>query len=529
MGAPRHDDIVIPGLSDDAERAAYVRKRRRGVSHERALAPRNPGEGDEVVVELTVGPDVPSEDAWVEVDGRRRPLAFAGAEWDTVAWDYVRRYRGVLPGRSAGAVAYALGVGDIEADDGARQAYVVGDVGPPAWAAEAIVYQVWVDRFSPVSGDGPADRYGGTFRGLTERLDHVEALGANTVWLNPIHPSSAYHGYEVTDYFTVDPALGTLEDFDDLVSELHRRGLRLVLDFVASHVSDRHEAFVAARTNAASPYVSWFRFDRWPDDYRTFFGVPSMPQLNHGEPSVREHLVDAVRFWVGRGVDGLRLDYAGGAAFDVWAELRVAARAERPDCWLFGEVIDTPDVQRRYEGLFDGCLDIQLALALRRAFGYGTLDAPGLDVFLTAHEAAFPASFTRPSFLDNHDLDRMLWIAGGDQSRLRAAAVCQFTLAGPPIVYYGTEVGLSQTRSIKEGGDRQARLPMLWGAERDEGLLAFYAELAALRRALPAAPRERASAEGTRLVYRRGAVEVELDVTAATAVVREGAEVLLRA
>ena len=528
MGAPLHDDIVIPGLANDDERAAYVRKRRRGVSHERALYPRNPREGDEVIVELTAGADAPSGDAWVEVDGRRRPLEFAGAEWDTVAWDYVRRYQGVLPGTAAATVAYTLGVGEVEADNGARQAYVVGDAGPPAGAAEAIVYQVWVDRFSPVSGVGPADRYGGTFRGLIERLDHVEALGANTVWLNPIHPSSAYHGYEVTDYFAVDPALGTLEDFDNLVSELHRRGLRLVLDFVASHVSDQHEAFAAARMNPESPYVSWFRFDRWPDDYRTFFGVPSMPQLNHDDDSVRQHLVEAARFWLRRGVDGLRLDYAGGAPFDLWAELRVAARAERPDCWLFGEVIDTPDVQRRYEGLLDGCLDVQLALALRRAFGYRTLDAPGLDVFLTAHEAAFPTGFTRPSFLDNHDLDRMLWIAGGDRARLRAAAVCQFTLAGPPIVYYGTEVGLSQELSIKEGGDRHARLSMLWGAERDGGLLAFYTELAALRSALPGVPRERVGAEGTRLVYRRGAVEVELDVTAGTAVVREGSEVLFR-
>lgn len=522
------DDIVIPGRADDAERAAHVRAHRRGVSHDRALAPRNPRAGEDVVVELTAGPDAPSAGAWVEIEGERRPLGLVGAEWDTLVWDYVRRYRTVLPGRPAGVVPYTLGVGDTYADGGIRQAYVVGDAGAPAWAADAIVYQAWVDRFWPVHGSGPADRYGGTFAGLLERLDHVQSLGVDTLWLNPIHPSSAYHGYEVMDYFAVDAGLGSLDDFDRLVSELHERRIRLVLDFVPSHVSDRHEAFVAARGDAASGYVPWFRFDRWPDDYRTFFGVPTMPQLNHDEPAVREHLVDAACFWLARGVDGLRLDYAGGASFELWAELRAAAREQSPECWLFGEVVDTPAAQLAYEGLFDGCLDFQLALELRRAFGYRTRSGEQLAAFLDAHETAFPPAFTRPSFLDNHDLDRMLWIAGAEAHRVKAAAVCQFTLAGPPIVYYGTEVGLSQEHGIKDAGDRHARLPMLWGDEQDLELLAFYRELTALRRELPHEPRETLRADGSRLAYARGAVVVELDVEAGSAVVRDGADTLLR-
>jgi len=523
-----HDDIVIPGLADDEERAAYVRARRRGVSHERALSPRNPRAGEAVTVELTAGPEAPSTDPWIEVEGGRMPLELVAVEWDTLVWDYVRRFRAELPGRPAGVVHYALGVGDVEADGSARHAYVVGDAGAPAWAADAIVYQAWVDRFWPVHGTGPADRYGGTLAGLIERLDHVVALGADTLWLNPIHPSTAYHGYEVTDYFAVDPGLGSLDDFDRLVAELHVRGVRLILDFVPSHVSDRHGAFAAARADAASEYVSWFRFDRWPDDYGTFFDVPTMPQLNHEEPAVREHLVGAARFWLERGVDGLRLDYAGGTSFEMWAELREAARAESPECWLFGEVVDTPAAQLAYEGLFDGCLDFQLAQALRGAFGYRDRSGEQLAAFLDAHEAAFPPAFTRPSFLDNHDLDRMLSIAGGDRRRLRAAAVCQFTLAGPPIVYYGTEVGLSQERRIKEAGDRHARLPMLWGDDQDAELLAFYRELATLRRELPREPRETIAADGPRLAYTRGAVVVELDVAAGSAVVRDGADVLLR-
>jgi cyclomaltodextrinase / maltogenic alpha-amylase / neopullulanase len=534
-------DVVIPGLADDAERAEWERARRRGVTHARALEPRAPAAGEPVTVRLTAGPDAPSGRGWIDVEGERVPLERAGAGWDTLAWGYVRTYAATLPGRPAGVVRYRLGVGDVEADGGARQAYVVGDAGAPAWAADAVVYQVWVDRFWSGGGGwpgrdaGPADRYGGTLAGLLARLDHIEELGANTLWLNPIHPSSAYHGYEVTDFLAVDSRLGTLDDFDRLVAELHGRGLRLVLDFVGSHVSDRHPAFVAARSDRSGPFASWFRFRHWPHDYDTFFGVPTMPRLEHGTPAVREHLVDAARFWLARGVDGFRLDYVGGAGYDLWAELRVAARTANPECWLFGEVVDTPAAQLAYEGLLDGCLDFELAQALRRAFGYRDVDGEALGAFLDAHEAAFGPRFSRPSFLDNHDLDRIAWIAGGDLRRVRAAALCQFTLAGPPIVYYGTEVGRSQRHGIKDagdhGGDRHARLPMPWDDDQDRDLLAFYRDLARLRREraeLRSAPREQLAAEGTRLAYARGELVVEIDLASGAALLRDGRDVLLR-
>lgn len=543
--APQHDDIVIAGLVTESDRAAHVRTQRAGVTHERALRPRAPGPGEPVEVELRAGPDAPPADAWIELDGERRPMEQTGAEWDTLVWGYVRSYRAVLPGRAAGVVRYSLGVGDVLADGAIRQAYVVGQDGPPAWAAEAVVYQAWVDRFWsgdgtvwPRAGVGPSDHYGGTLAGLRERLDHVETLGSNTLWLNPIYSGSAYHGYEVTDFQAVNPELGSLDDFDRLVAEAHGRGIRIVLDFVPSHVSHLHPTFVAARGDERSPYASWYRFDRWPDDYRTFFGVKTMPQLNHDEPAVRRHLVDAACFWLDRRVDGFRLDYARGASFELWAELRVAARSRSPECWLFGEVVDTPAVQLEYEGLLDGCLDFQLAQTLRGAFGYRDVNGVELSAFLDAHEAAFPPNFSRPSFLDNHDMNRIRWIAGGDSARVRAAALCQFTLAGPPIVYYGTEIGLTQEHGIKDrelgGDDRRARLPMLWGEGEgvDAGTLAFYGDLAALRREraeLREAPRETIASSESSLAYARGPLVVEIDLAAGSAEIREGRETLLRA
>jgi glycosidase len=333
----------------------------------------------------------------------------------------------------------------------------------------------------------------------------------------------------VTDYFDVDPALGGLDDFDRFVAEAHARQLRVVLDFVPSHVSARHPHFEAARSHAESPYVSWFRFQAWPEEYATFFGVETMPQLNHDEPAVRDHLIDAARFWLDRGVDGFRLDYAGGSSYELWAEFRAAVRAHRPDCWLFGEVVDTPDVQRTYEGLFDGCLDFQLSLALRRAFGFGTVRADELARLIDDHEAAFPAHFSRPSFLDNHDLDRIRFISGGDLRRVRIAALCQFALAGPPVVYYGTEVGLSQEFSIHGTDDRHARLPMRWDAGLEDSLVPYYRALADLRQELAGAPRTTLAASADRLSFSRGDIVVELDLGELTGVARRGADVLLRA
>jgi cyclomaltodextrinase len=540
--APEHDDVVIAGLADETERAEHVRARRAGVTHGRALSPRAPRPGEPIVVELTAGPECVGGDAWLEVDGGRRPMELAGAEWDTLVWGYVRRFRTVLPGRRAGVVPYRLGVGAVLADGGASQALVVGEPGPPGWASDAVVYQIWVDRFWsgdagawPRAGVGPADNYGGTIAGLTERLDHVFELGANTVWLNPIYPSTAYHGYEVLDFQAVEPRLGSLADFDRLVDALHRRGARIVLDFVPSHVSHRHPAFVAAQSDRSSPFTAWFRFGGWPDDYRTFFGVPTMPQLNHDEPAVRAHLVEAARFWLARGVDGFRLDHAHGSSIELWAEFRAAARAAKPDCWLFGEVVETPQTQLEYEGLLDGCLDFELAQALRGTFGYRDRDGAAFARFLDAHEAAFPSDFSRPSFVDNHDMNRLLWIAGGDTRRLKLAALCQFTLGGPPVVYYGTEVGLSQQRAIKEvgagGDDRHARLPMLWGDDRDEDLFAFFRDLSSLRgeRAdLRSGLRQTVDVRATSLTYARGDLVVELDLSAATGSVRDGRECLIR-
>ena len=543
MTGAGHDEIVIPWLADEAARAEHVRSIRSGVSHRRALFPRAPQPGEPVVVELTAGPACLARDAWVEAGGERRPLELVGSEWDTLLSGYVRRYRGQLPGQPRGSVvAYRLGVGSDEADGGMRHAYAVLDPAAVAWAADAIVYQVWVDRFSsdsgtgwPSAGSSPADHYGGTLRGLRERLDYIVELGANTIWLNPIYPSGSYHGYDVTDYFGIDPHIGTLDDFDALVADIHGRGLRLVLDFVASHVSNAHPTFQSAQAERESTYADWYRFAQWPGAYDSFFGVESMPSLNHEHAPVREHLVRAASFWVERGVDGLRLDYALGPSPQFWAELRVAVKSRYPECWLFGEVVETPETQLQYEGLLDGCLDFALVEALRSTFAYGSMSMLEFATFLDAHEKFFPTTWSRPAFLDNHDLNRFLFAAGGDRKLLILAAFCLVTLPGPPLLYYGSEAGLSQSHGVKDktawGGDRHARLPMPWGADQDADLVNVFRSLVQLRASQPALRQEPTrvlDAGPSTLRYARGPLIVTLDASSGSGWVSDGPREVFR-
>ena len=510
------DDFIFGTLASEALRLAHVRKLRGGVTHRAARSPRDPLPGQPIQLELTVGPTQAFDRAWVywSTDGQdpegaqgmsrhggATPMDPVGVEWDVLEWGYVRRFRATLPGQPAGTVVrYRLAAGapdgkEILADQGNFYAFYVANDPLPGWARQAVVYEIFVDRFFPGEGkawltpETQAGFYGGTLRGVTEKMDYLANLGVDVLWLTPIFPSPSHHGYDASDYFEIEPRLGTIQDLLSLLAAAHQRGLRVLLDFVPNHWSSLHATFQQALADPHSPYVGWFNFSRWPDRYETFFGVPDLPQLNLRHPAARQHLLDAATYWLEFGMDGFRLDYAVGPTPDFWADFRRATRAARPDCWTFGEVVEPSDSQLAFHGLLDGCLDFMLLEAIRQTFAFGRWDATRFISFLDRHEAFFPEDFSRPSFLENHDMNRYLWVAQGDQRRLKIAALCQFTLAGPPVIYYGTEVGLSQKRDVRQGElglPEESRLPMSWGDEQDVGLLAFYRDLIRLRRLEPA-------------------------------------------
>jgi glycosidase len=364
--------------------------------------------------------------------------------------------------------------------------FVVDDQPIPEWLRDAVIYQIFVDRFASDPGTDfkqPDDRsgiYGGTLKGIISKIDYLNELGVNCLWLTPIFPSPSHHGYDPIDYSAIEPRLGTREDWQLLVWEAHQRNIRIILDYVANHFSSEHSAFQAAIGDRNHPNVEWFRFRNYPLEYDCFFDVPGQPELNSDHPGVRDYFITNACQWLREGCDGFRLDYAHGVSHAFWSKFRAATRQIKSDSVTFGEITQPPSVVRSFAGRMDGSLDFKLLELLRGFFVFESLTVSQFDKALGQHFAYFGSSLVLPSFLDNHDMNRFLWAVDGDKRRLKLAALCQFTLPNPPIIYYGTEVGLSQLKAI--GRLEESRLPMIWGNEQDGDLLAFYQQLIALRR-----------------------------------------------
>jgi glycosidase len=530
-------DFIFGTLASEELRLKHVRTLRAGVSHFQARFPRDPLPYRDITLELSVGPNHPCERAWVywtndgsdptgksgvATNGHAFSMETSGIEWDTVLWGYIQRFRVIIPGQPSGSVIRYFLAGitssgiEIPADNGTLYACYIADDPTPEWTRNAIVYQIFVDRFYPGKGKDwlsprtPAGFYGGTLNGILNKLEYLSDLGVTVLWLTPIFPSPSHHGYDTTDLFEIEPRLGTKRDLQNLLVESHQRNIRILLDLVPNHVSNLHPTFLSAITEKEGPYQNWYTFTNWPAKYCSFFDVPGLPQLNLRNPSTRQHMLEAVAFWLDFGVDGYRVDYAIGPPTDFWADFRKVTHQTRLDSWTFGEVVEPPDSQLNFEGGLDGCLDFNLMEAFRNTFAYNEWNAEAFASFLTRHDAFFPDGFSRPSFLDNHDMNRFLWAAQGDFRRLRLAAICQFTLSGSPVIYYGTEVGLSQTRDVRQEGrglPEESRLPMLWGSDQDVDLLDYYRRLIHLRRENPTLIMGRlqiVEAARDRLVYTRG-------------------------
>lgn len=526
------EEIIFGTHATEELRLLHRAATHMGLQHRYDLDPHDPLPGQPVTLAVEVGPDLPLDRivCYYSTDGsppasHARQIVFqrGRAMWDTLQWGYRTRWEATLPPQPEGTlVRYRIGgrsegspeifadwpdaksVGDeavkasfrheplpfsAKAGDPSRGmnfTYRVDRLRPPEWARSAVVYHIFVDRFHP--GEGRAWRQtgdlqgfcGGTLWGVRDRLDYVADLGATCVWLSPIFPSPSVHGYDATDYGRVEPRMGGDEALRALVAEAHRRGLRLLLDFACNHVSDQHPYFVEARANPSSPYRDWFTFEGGSQRYRSYFGVSTMPEVNLENPMARQWMIDAARFWLREfEVDGFRLDYATGPRPGFWPEFWGACKAERPDCLCVGEVVEPSDVQRVYVGRMDALLDFQFAYAVRRALGSRSWTRRELDHFLAGHRAYFPEDgFPLLTFLDNHDMDRFLFLAGNDREALRRAARLQMQMPGPPIIYYGTEVGMSQSGGkAAHPGTEPSRAPMVWEGAQDRSLLDFYKNL----------------------------------------------------
>lgn len=499
-------DHIFGPLSTNEHRVDFVRENKQGVKHENMVQPLAPSAGVSPTVTVHVGVDTTINRLNCQVlepEPLNVDLHRVDIKWDAINWRYYEIWQGQIPAQPSGTIVRynvlawpSNGAEPFPADDGETYSYFVGDPKPPSWSKSAVIYQIFPDRFHPgnqKNWNNPKSLegfFGGTLRGIIDKLDYVADLGFNCIWLNPFFPDHTYHGYHATDYFKVNPRLGSKEDIQELVAKAHELDIRLLMDFVANHWGSQHPTFQAAQANREDQHYDWYRWHEWPDDYATFFNVGDLPQINLDHQPARRHLLEAAQFWLQEfNFDGMRLDYALGPSLDFWTDFRATVQRVKSDAWIFGEVVEMPSTQLRYWGRLHGCLDFLLQESLRKTFALGTMTLTEFESFLTKHEAFFPKEYSRPSFLDNHDVNRFSWLAKGDNRKLKLAALCQFTLAGPPIVYYGTEAGLSQERDMRapDGSHHmaEARLPMIWGDEQDEDLRSYYRQLIALRRQHP--------------------------------------------
>ncbi|RKQ84127.1 glycoside hydrolase family 13 protein [Brockia lithotrophica] len=378
---------------------------------------------------------------------------------------------------------------------------------PPAWAADAVAYQIFPDRFAVASGgfEGaprgraawgspptPESFFGGDLVGIREKLDVLADLGVNLIYLTPIFTAPSNHRYDTEDYLQVDPRLGGNEALRALVDAAHARGMRILLDGVFNHAGERFFAFRdVLRRGRSSPYAGWFWFPgEFPVEdgvprYETFAtGVWSMPKLNLLHPEAREYFLRVGENWVREfGIDGWRLDVANEVPTSFWREFRRRVKAVRPDALLVGEIWHDALPWLRGD-VFDGVTHYrfrELAVAFLAEGGLSASEFARhlLDAYFRYPSGVWPALW---NLVESHDTKRFLTLVRGDRRLFRLAVFLQMALPGMPLLYYGSEVGL-------EGGDDpDNRRTYPWDpAEQDLALRADVRRLVHLRRKLPQA------------------------------------------
>ena len=426
----------------------------------------------------------------------------------------------------------------------------------PAWARDAIFYQIFPDRFASSERvhkpgrlepwDAPPTIHGfkgGDLRGIAEHLGYLEDLGINALYLTPIFSSASNHRYHTYDYLAVDPLLGGDDALRELLDAAHDRGMRVVLDGVFNHTGRGFWPFHhVLETGAASPYRGWFHLDderldegqplvAYPPPgtpssahgYDAWWGLPALPKLNTDDPEVREFLFRVAEHWLRFGIDGWRLDVPMEIDDEVfWQEFRRRCRAIRPDAYLVGEIWQVAPEWLRGDR-FDALMNYPLGEAIlgfaggsrldmtvigqHYEFGKSVrpLDGPAFGARVMELASAYDPDVVavQLNLLGSHDTPRLRTVLGDDVTGVRLATLLQATLPGAPCIYYGDEVGL------RGGNDPECRAAFPWDEARWEpGLRDAVRALLHLRSAEPAlrdGPLRVVGADASAVAFERGA------------------------
>jgi alpha-amylase len=330
----------------------------------------------------------------------------------------------------------------------------------PAWIRDAILYEIYPRSFYDSNGDGIGD-----LKGVTSRLDYIQTLGANTLWLTPVFSSTSPHGFDVVDFYTVAPSLGTKDDLIELVQQAHNRKMRVVMDLVVAYTSNQFPQFKESLGKPDSRYSDWYQ---WSNNahttYKSYANVRAMPLLNHQNPAVQTYFLQVARYWLTIGVDGFRLGDATSVPHEFWKALRLAIKQANSEAILLGEVWESdpkklpPYLQDEFDALFDVPLYYTLAGNPDRDGG-GWLNGrtpPG------ALDTALSPTTQLVRFTGAHNTNRVASLVGQDAARKRLAAVLLLTLPGTPLIYYGNEIGMPGSLGVGALADAPRRAPMDW-------------------------------------------------------------------
>lgn len=400
------------------------------------------------------------------------------------------------------------------------------------WWQKGIVYQVYPRSFYDSNNDGIGD-----LPGITEKLGYLDELGVKGIWISPIYPSPMVDfGYDIMDYTGIHPMYGTMDDFNRLLREIHNRDMKLILDFVPNHTSDRHPWFLESKKSRKSPKRDWYiwedpkpdgsppnnwlsafggsawEFDEQTGQYYYHAYLKEQPDLNWRNPEVKEAMLEVMRFWLDKGVDGLRVDAVWHVIKDdqlrddpvspdydsetmsPYYRLNAKYSADRPEVHdvirLMREVVDEYD-----ERVLIG----EIYLPVKKLMVYHELDKKGahlpfnfqliglmwnarrLEAVVNEYEKLLPSGSWPNWILGNHDRPRIASRVGRKQARI--AAILLLTLRGTPTMYYGDELGMTNVvlteRKVKDPFEKNVpgqglgrdpvRTPMQWDQSKNAG------------------------------------------------------------
>lgn len=369
----------------------------------------------------------------------------------------------------------------------------------PSWAYEGIVYQVFPDRFyngdktndpkdTSVWGDKVTAKsmFGGDLQGITDKLDYLEELGVNILYLTPIFESSTNHKYNTKDYFKIDASFGDIEKVRELIDKCHMRGIKIIFDAVFNHCGNDFFAFEdVVKNGEKSKYKDWFYIHSYPVDqtkvnYLTFANnVSSMPKLNTENPEVVEYLLRVAEYWIKEvGIDGWRLDVCDEVDHAFWREFRKIVKRSNPNAIIIGEIMHEASAWLKGDQM-DSIMNYPIKNLSTDFFAKRMINAEEFSNGLTSNRVKYMKKVNMIMFnlIGSHDTSRFLTECDEKIERLKLAAAFQYTYIGMPYIYYGDEVGMAG------GNDPDCRKCMIWDENKqNKDLLNFYISLNKIRK-----------------------------------------------